>query len=153
MRSKRSVLQGFTLVEMMLVVAIMGILTSIALPYFGRIVEAERAKGAAVDLYVALTRTRSEALRLNQNVTLSPIAADWNEGWQILDPVTSAVIDSHVAVSGITITGPTSVTYRSSGRVLSSGSFTISGSYSGNTRYVCLDLSGRPAINTSGTCS
>lgn len=137
---------------MMLVVAILGILASIALPSFTAMIESERAKGAAVDLYVSLTRARSEALRLNKNVMLSPVGGNWASGWQILDPSTSAVIDSHRAVTGLTITGPSDVTYRPSGRVIGSGTFTISGNIAASTRYVCLDLSGRPAINSTGSC-
>ena len=146
--------QGFTLVELMVVVVIIGILTTIAAPSFNELIDRQRVRNAATDLYVSLTRARSEALRLNQNVTLSPSSGNWSLGWRIADPVTGAILESHEAPRNLTVTGPASVTYKSSGRTTSTADslFTITGSFSSSTRYVCLDLSGRPSINTSSSC-
>jgi type IV fimbrial biogenesis protein FimT len=146
--------RGFTLVEMILTVVIISILTAIAAPSFTDVIERQRSKNAAADIYVALTRARSEALRLNKNVTLSPNSGDWAQGWQILDPVTGAVLESHEAVRNLTVSGPASVVYRSSGRTTgtATATFTISGSYATSTRYVCLDLSGRPSLGTTSSC-
>lgn len=144
--------KGFTLVEMLLVVVILGILTAMAAPSFNDIIDRQRTKNAAADIYVALVRTRSEALRLNQNVTLSPVSSDWAQGWQIADPTTGNAIESHEALRSLTVTGPTSVTYKNSGRTTRTTdvTFTVSGATS--TMYVCLDLSGRPSISASSSC-
>lgn len=153
-RQRRST--GFSLLEMMIVVAIIGIMARIAIPAFNEMIDRQRAKNAASDIYVALSRARSEALRLSQNVTLLPNSGttDWTSGWTIEDPtVPGNLFENHEAVSNVTITGTTnSVTYRSSGRVLGATRFTITGDYPGSTRYVCLNLSGRPSINTTGSC-
>lgn len=156
MRAPRNVIprkrsRGFTAVELMVVVVIVAILGMIAMPAFNEMIERQRAKNAAVDLYVALTRARSEALKLNQNVTVAPVSSNWGLGWQITN-ASGTVLEAHEAVRGLTIGGPASVVYRSSGRVQGGGLFTITGDYASSTRYICLDLSGRPSINTTASC-
>lgn len=138
---------GFTLIETMVVVAILGILATLAAPSFTQFIEGQRAKSAAADLYMALARTRSEALKRNTNVTLSPKSGGWKNGWEIPG------IEDHGAIGGnLAITGPDDVTYRSSGRI-SGGTdveFGIAGDYSLSSRCVYLDLSGRPAVKEGG---
>lgn len=149
---KRS--RGFTLVEVLLVIVILAILAAMAGPSFSDLIDKQRTKNAAADIYVALVRTRSEALRLNQNVTLSPVSGDWALGWQIADPTSGNAIESHEALRSLTVSGPTSVTYKNSGRTTRTTdvTFTVTGSNSSSTRYVCLDLSGRPSISASSSC-
>lgn len=144
---------GFTLVELMLVLVIAGVLAAVAAPSFNVIIESQRARGAATDIYVALMRARGEAIKRNANMTLSPKSGSWANGWQMLDPATSAAIEDHNALRNLTVSGPSGVTYQSSGRVSggTAPSFGISGSYSASSRCVAVDLSGRPNIK-AGSC-
>lgn len=145
--------KGFTLVELMLVVAILAIVATVAMPSFTEVIESQRMKGAATDLMIVLTRARSEAIKRNTNVTLSPKAGDWANGWQLPDPTSGALIDDHGTIPGITISGPGSVVYQGSGRVQGSSapSFAISGSVTSSVRCVAVDLSGRPSVK-AGSC-
>lgn len=145
---------GFTLVELMLAVAILGILASLAAPSFTDLIESQRAKSAATDIYVALARARSEAVKRNTSVTLSPKSANWANGWQIPDPVSGTIIEDHDAISNLTVTGPTSVIYQSSGRVsgTTAPSFVITGAASTSARCVAVDLSGRPSVKAGTSC-
>lgn len=140
--------RGFTLVEVVIVVAILGVLASLAAPAFNEMVAGQRASGAASDLQIALIKTRSEATKRNANVTLSQAAGGWQNGWQILNPTDASVIDAHAAVTGLTISGPASVIYQGSGRVQGSApSFSIlSTTFSTAARCVSVDLSGRPLV-------
>lgn len=61
---------GFTLVELMITVAIFAIVAAIAAPAMQRMVTAGRLNGATEELVTALQLARSEAVRRNSAVTI-----------------------------------------------------------------------------------
>lgn len=156
---------GFTLIELMATVLIAAILAAIAAPSFSTIVANRRTKAAASDLYVAVAIARSEALKRNVDVKLTPKTGGWPTGWQIwptrdssgaacLPSITTCVIVNHAAVSGAAIVGPTDLTYQTSGRLKVTGgtapSFDISNSGAPTAHWcVTVDPSGRPYIKSS----
>lgn len=80
--------RGFTTIELMVVIAIVAILASIAVPSFSGIVERYRVRRASEDLIASLYLARSEAMRRGGNVTLRklsspecPAPSDWSCGW------------------------------------------------------------------------
>jgi type IV fimbrial biogenesis protein FimT len=155
-RSRRSS-AGFTMVELLVTIAIATILTTIAVPSFSGLIANQRAKTAASELFASFLAARSNAIALNANVTVSPLAGGWNQGgWQILGPG-AVVLESHGAVPGVVIT-PTggAVTYRPSGRVTttSTASFLVKTTSGSTTNYQCisLNLSGRPSQQQAPAC-
>ncbi len=134
-------------------VAIAGILAALAAPSLSNLVANQRNRAVATDLYVALSKARSEAIKRNTSVTLSPKTANvWKDGWEIIDPSdANKKIEDHAAITGGTITGPASVTYRSSGRVQGNATPTFDITVSGTDSHVCVtvNLSGLPSQKSS----
>ena len=119
-----------------------------------RMIASQRTGSAAADLYVALTRARSEAVKRDTDVVLAPtVAGQWQQGWFIANPgLAGANLDVHRAMGNVTITGPAKVTYHANGRLGGGAivSFDISASGVADHRCVSVDLSGRPYQKASG---
>jgi type IV fimbrial biogenesis protein FimT len=145
---------GFTLPELLAVVAIVAILASAGAPAFGSLIAGQRARAASADLYTALVLARSEAIKRNTEVTLRPaMAGHWEAGWIIPNPADSGNrIAVHGAVAGATISGPASVVYMANGRVKgdASPSFELTLSGLDTARCVQVDLGGRPLAKNAG---
>ena len=141
--------------ELLFVVVIIGILASLAAPSFSELIKSQRMKSMASDLNASLTLARSEAIKRNKNVMLSPAttAEHWEKGWQIAEEDTpDSYIEVHSAFAGLSPTaGPASVIYRSSGRIqgTTAPAFNISADGVSAQRCVSVDLSGRPYVKAT----
>ena len=152
--------RGFTVTEMLIVVAIMGILAAIATPYMGDMIRRQRIKTAAFDVFSSLSFARSEAIKRNTTVTLIPTnAADWAFGWRIEDANGTVLRDQAgwaipPGTPSVNILGPADVRFASSGRptALAAISLTSADVQASSYRCVKLDLSGR-AVSKEGACS
>ncbi len=74
---------GTTLIEAMIVVVVIGILLSTAVPSFAAFLASQRVSAASNDLLHAIAVTRSEALRRGRRVYLAPLGAHWRDGWAV----------------------------------------------------------------------
>jgi type IV fimbrial biogenesis protein FimT len=77
--------QGFTLIELVMTMAIAGILIGIAIPSFKSTIKSSRLTSYANDLVGALNLARSEAVRRGIQVTVSNNGAPthWESGWTV----------------------------------------------------------------------
>lgn len=87
---------GYTLIEVMVVVAIVGILTAAAVPSFNQMMQRQRVEAQVSSLISALRSARSEAVKRGQMVAICPTSnpnddlptcaagsPDWSQGWVI----------------------------------------------------------------------
>ncbi|MDR2259872.1 MAG: GspH/FimT family pseudopilin, partial [Azoarcus sp.] len=74
---------GFTLYELLITLAIIAILTAIATPSFGTLIQRNRVASAASDIIASITYARSEAIRRGRAVVICPAETGLQDGWTI----------------------------------------------------------------------
>jgi len=152
--TKQNPARGFTLLELMVTLAIAAILASIAAPSFTALIENQRARSASNDLISAFSLARSEAVTRNTEITVKQATGGWSNGLTVNEGAT--VLRTVNGIAGITLT-PTStvsqVVYGSNGRASPAVALTIAPD-SGNadrSRCVSISLSGKPSSDF-GSC-
>lgn len=76
---------GFSIVELMVILLIVGILLAIGVPSFHSMMQGQRLTTTANALFMAVNMTRSEAIKRDTRVDLVPAGdgRDWRNGWLI----------------------------------------------------------------------
>jgi len=156
---------GFTVLEALIVMALIGILAAIAVPSFGYLSANTKVKGASTELYLALIRARSESVKRNRVagvVAISGDEDDWQAGWRViadassppdhdLDDADDRVVYEQGPLPRVTITmAADNVQFRPTGRVIGAApEFNVVSQdpdHAGIKRCVSADLTGRPYI-------
>lgn len=75
--------KGFTAIELAVTLAVLAVVTAIAVPSFTSLMERWRVRQAAEDLQSALYFTRSEAIRHAGTVTIGAVSDNWSNGWTV----------------------------------------------------------------------
>jgi type IV fimbrial biogenesis protein FimT len=77
---------GFSLAELLVVLAIAAVMAAVALPDFRQMIRAQQLKAATYDLFGAVDLARTEAIARGRRVQLVPFDAagrDWSGGWVV----------------------------------------------------------------------
>ncbi len=98
---RRSV-RGFSLIELVVTIAVLAILVTLATPSFTSLLNASRLTSQANELVASLQLARSEAVRRNSRVTLcrttngtscAGVAGTWGRWIAVVDPVGGGVAE------------------------------------------------------------
>jgi type IV fimbrial biogenesis protein FimT len=75
--------QGFSLIELLVVLMIIGVIASIGVPSFNATIQRTKLTTMINEFVTDLIVARSEAIKRNQRVVMEKINANWEDGWQI----------------------------------------------------------------------
>lgn len=165
--------RGFTLVELMITLAIAAILLTMAVPSFNSFVQSNRATTQTNDLITSLQLARGEAIKSNSRVTLCPSSdqstcsgTDLVNGWivfldtdangarantETLLRVHEGLVGMTVGVSGITTNGY--LQFLPTGFISSTTAGTFTLTQTGCTaKTVNVATTGRIALTSAGSC-
>ena len=80
---KRHFYKGFTLVELVVTLAVASIILSIAVPSFRNMIQNNRATTYANQFIADLSLARIEAIKRGETVYMTSVGSNWNDGWRI----------------------------------------------------------------------
>lgn len=160
---------GFTLVELVLTIAISAVLLSLAVPGFQSLLRNNRAAVLANDLVLALNTARSEAVSRRGTVTVCTSAngtscrgagdsdkTNWHKGWVVVFNPDNSVLRTQTAfANGVSLTSAAmSLAFDASGALAGSGmqtfTLTVDSCTGQQNRMVEVGPTGRVSVyNTS----
>jgi type IV fimbrial biogenesis protein FimT len=148
--------EGFTIIEILLVIVIIGVLLAIAAPSFVTFTSSQKVKTASFDLYAAMMFARSEAIKRRVNVTIAPVSGDWKNGWTVEAAGVATPLRAQDSLNGVIFSGATSVVYRLDGRLTGSATLGVliqpeTADSSIKNRCVRVDLTGLPKTTNIDT--
>lgn len=137
---------GFSLIELMVAIAILAILSAIAVPGMQGYIASSRATSVTNELLATLIHARSEAIRRNAQVTVTAKDADWSKGWTTTTGGNTLVSRDNPS-SGISIVSDdTAITFNADGTTGDTGEITLTSSY-GSSKTLQILGSGKTLIS------
>lgn len=154
---------GFTLLELLVTVAVAGVLLSMGLPSFQEAVRLQRTKAVSSEMHLSFLLARSESIKRAANVVISRSGADWIGGWTVapgdksVDAVSGVAVECSTDSDTSAETCPANITFARSGRPTSLIEFRFyyPDEATVQARCVSVSLSGRPrvVVDTDGDVS
>lgn len=147
--------RGFTLVEVMITVAILAITASIAMPSLQAMLANSRVRSAANGMVGAVMYARTEAIKRNSSIDLVPVDdEDWSSGWKV-QPSGSAEKLRVDAFNGLQVSGLASdkLTISRAGRLEDTVTVNVCDEDGYATRrVVTISFSGMTRVSQGGSC-
>ncbi|MBP8275996.1 MAG: GspH/FimT family pseudopilin [Propionivibrio sp.] len=166
MVEKTRSVRGFTLVELMVAIALLSILLGLAAPSFSDWIARTKIQSAANSISVALATARSEAVKRGRNVSVCvstdgstcATGSNWATGWVIYATAGTPIKVFDAPTGSLTVTGDgakitSGVTFMSTGMTTLSGPGTISVCKPGlASKVIEVAVSGRTRVASGSVC-
>lgn len=160
-------IRGFTLFELMVTVAILAILTVLAIPVMTNLINSNKVKVASSDMTNFLQQARSDAIRTGTTTTIcassdgtSCVASNktaWNVGviskTTAITSTSTQVVNAKLSFNNqnVTITGPEKIDFNSIGATTNAYQITVS--MTGQDTYsICVAVAGRAERVKGANC-
>ena len=88
MKKHSAINKGFTLIELMVTIALVAILMTVAIPSFVTYQRNSELTSFTNTLRAGINAARGEAIKRGRNAMVVPIDGDWNKGWVVFVDVT-----------------------------------------------------------------
>jgi type IV fimbrial biogenesis protein FimT len=111
--------RGFTIIELMITVLLLGVMLTIAVPSFSAIFKQNRLAAQTNTILSSLNYARGETINQNTNVVLAPITAgtNWSAGWTT--SVNGTVLRNFEGFENAALTSSqATISYRANGTIL-----------------------------------
>ncbi|MEA5098218.1 MAG: GspH/FimT family pseudopilin [Burkholderiaceae bacterium] len=82
--TRRFHVRGFTMIELMVTIAVAAILLTIGVPSFRMLIDNQRLTTSVNDLFTSINMARAEAAQRGTRVDLAPLdGTTWSKGWAV----------------------------------------------------------------------
>lgn len=137
---------GFTLVELMVTITVMGVVLAIGVPSFRDFIASQRVKTVVSEFNSALFIARSEAIKRNAPVVITSAGSGWQGGWTIKAGAIDLVTQQTIPDLAVTLVAThdnsavTTITFAGNGRLLPAPVEKLKFQASGTSSSKCLHV-------------
>lgn len=155
---------GFTLLELMATIAVLGVVVGIAIPSFSQMITKNRIETTAYEVLNTVQAARSEAVKRKRSVRICAAKnaqmdecdnlSNWEFGWLLVLHSDNTVLKSWQNTSNVTVTGPTAgIKILSSGMLDNSANVEVTAPNcgAGQKRTISINRIGNTTL-TQGNC-
>ena len=149
--------KGFTLVELMVTIAVAAILLAIAMPSLESMSHNNALKSTTRDLVSTISTARSQSISTRTDVEVQPASGGWADGWSIIYDAAALETDQEFTTgTDVTVTregGSGAMTFLSRGGLQGgAATFSVCHAELDTGRTITVSFLGKVSVTTKGDC-